>query len=333
MVTIKMIAEKCGLSVAAISKALNGQPGISQEKAAMVRRVAREMGYYPNVAAQMLKTKRSYNIGILYQNGLAHEYFSLILESIRQTAEKKNYDITFLGVQSGQEMGYYERAMYRQCDGVIIAQGNFDFSSVRRLAESDIPVVSIEQAFGNRTVIMSDNVGSLEEIVCYLYSLGHRKLAFIHGEMGSVTRSRLAGFYRGCRKCGLTVPNEFVVPARYQEPGDSGDATCRLLKGKEPPTCILYPDDISCIGGITAITSMGLSVPDDVSCFGFDGGRLTQILSPTIATYRQDAQKIGQYAVEEIICAAEDSKCYVPRTITVPGEIQPGGTVRDLTQT
>lgn len=75
MVTIKTISEKCGLSIAAVSKALNGQPGISQEKAAMVRRTAQDMGYYPNAAAQTLKTRRSFNIGILFQNELAHEFF------------------------------------------------------------------------------------------------------------------------------------------------------------------------------------------------------------------------------------------------------------------
>ena len=86
----------------------------------MVRRTAQEMGYYPNAAAQTLKTKRSFNIGILFQNMLAHEYFSLILESIRQTAEEKNYDITLLGNRHSPGMGYYEHSMYRPCDGVIV---------------------------------------------------------------------------------------------------------------------------------------------------------------------------------------------------------------------
>ncbi len=331
IVTIKTISEACGLSIAAVSKALNGQPGISQEKAAMVRRTAQEMGYYPNAAAQTLKTKRSYNIGILFQNLLAHEYFSLILESIRQTAEEKNYDITFLGNRHHPGMSYYEHAMYRQCDGVIITQGNFDFEGVRRLAESEIPVVAVEQAFTGRTAVMSDNVGSMEQIVQYLHSLGHRRLAFIHGEMGDVTRARLVGFHRGCRTCGIEVPDDWVIAARFHEPEDSIQATQKLLGAKIPPDCILYPDDIACISGVAAAQSMGLSVPKDVSCFGFDGIRLAAVMTPSIATYRQNAQDIGRRAAEELIAAIEDPKCYVPRVITVPGEIQPGGSVRDLT--
>ena len=331
IVTIKTISEACGLSIAAVSKALNGQPGISQEKAAMVRRTAQELGYYPNAAAQTLKTKRSFNIGILFQNLLAHEYFSLILESIRQTAEEKNYDITFLGNRHSPGMSYYEHAMYRQCDGVIITQGNFDFEGVRRLAESEIPVVSVEQIFTGRTAVMSDNVGSMEEIVRYLYGLGHRRLAFIHGEMGDVTRARLTGFHRGCRACGIAVPDDWVIGARFHEPEDSIQATRKLLGKKMPPDCILYPDDISCIAGIAAVQGLGLSVPEDISCFGFDGIRLAAVMTPSIATYRQSAQGIGRRAAEELIAAIEDPKCYVPRVITVPGEIQPGGSVRDLT--
>lgn len=299
----------------------------------MVRKAAQELGYYPNAAAQMLKTKRSYNVGILFQNRLGHEFFSLVLEALRHTVEGSGYDITFLGTWNGPGSGYYEHAMRRQCDGVIIAQGIFDFDSVHRLTESDIPVVSIEQVFTNRTAVMSDNVGSMETIVRYAYQMGHREIAFIHGEIGDVTRSRLVGFHRGCRACGLEVPDSHVIEARFNEPEDSGEATRQLLSEKTPPTCIIYPDDISCIGGITAIQKMGLSVPDDVSCIGFDGIRLTRIVSPSITTYRQNAQGIGQRAAEELIAAIEDPKCYIPRIITVPGEIQPGGSVKDLTKT
>ena len=333
IVTIKMISEACGLSIAAVSKALNGQPGISKEKAAMVRRTAQEMGYYPNAAAQTLKTKRSFNIGILFQNELAHEFFSLILEAVRRTVEARGYDITFLVNQTGQGAGYYEHAMRRQCDGVIIAQGDVEPNAVERLAESSLPVVSIERVFHGRTAVMGDNVGSMEEIVRYLYGLGHRRLAFIHGEIGDVTRARLAGFHRGCRACGIEVPDHWVVAARFHEPEDSIQATQKLLREKTPPDCILYPDDISCISGIAAAQGMGLSVPQDISCFGFDGIRLAAVMTPSIATYRQNAQDIGRLAAEELIAAIEDPKCYIPRIITVPGEIQPGGSVRDLTKT
>ena len=202
---------------------------------------------------------------------------------------------------------------------------------MRRLTESEIPVVSIEQTFTGRTAVMSDNVGCMEEIVRYLYGLGHRRLAYIHGEMGDVTRARLTGFHRACRALDIQVPDRWLVSARFNEPEDSIQATQKLLREKALPDCILYPDDIACIAGVAAAQGMGLSVPEDISCFGFDGIRLASVMTPSIATYRQNAQGIGQQAAEELIAAIEDPKCYVPRVITVPGTIQPGGSVRDLT--
>lgn len=332
MVTIKMIAEQCGLSIAAVSKALNNQPGISQEKAEWVRKTAHEMGYYPNAAARTLKTSHSKNIGIVFQNRLAHEFFSQVLESIRGYAEGKGYDVTFLSSAGDSGLGYYDHAMRRQCDGVIIAQGIYEKKDLEKLASSEIPVVSIDQTFPGKTAIVGDNVESTCRIVKYLYEMGHRRIAMIHGEDGEVTRMRLGGFHRACRECGIEIPEEYIVAARFQEPKDSGQATRKLLALKNRPTCILYPDDISYLGGLTEIESQGLSIPGDISCFGYDGIRLAGLLRPSLATYRQNAEEMGRRAAEELISAIEDPKYYVPQIITVYGSIQPGGSVKDLSK-
>lgn len=334
MVTIKTISEQCGVSVAAVSKALNGQPGIGQEKAELVRRTAKELGYVPNIAARTLKTNRSYNIGIVFQNQLVHEFFSVVLESIRDELSLAGYDITLLSGHPGRASGIYEHARQRQCDGVILLQPGWDKSRIeeaQRLAMGDIPVVSIDCVYSGRSAVISDNVGSMQEIVRYLHGLGHSRIAFIHGEDSEVTRLRLAGFYRGCRECGITVPDRFVIPARYHEPKDSGQAVQRLMRMEERPTCILFPDDVSYLGGFTALESMGLSTPEDVSCFGYDGIRMASMLRPELATYSQNAPEIGREAAQQLISAIEDPKCFIPRIITVNGVIQPGGTVKDLT--
>jgi DNA-binding LacI/PurR family transcriptional regulator len=99
MASLKDIAAKCKVSVATVSKALNDQSDIGKETKENIRKAAEEMGYFPNSAARMLKTKRSNNIGILFidkmHSGLAHEYFSSVLENLKSEAEKRGYDITF----------------------------------------------------------------------------------------------------------------------------------------------------------------------------------------------------------------------------------------------
>lgn len=331
MVTIKTIAEKCGLSVGAVSKALNNRPGISPEKAEQVRRTAQELGYFPNAAALTLKTNRSRNIGILFQNRLAHEFFSIVLEAIRDTAENFGYDITLLNSRHTAPSGIYEHAKHRQCDGVIIVQAGWDWNEVHRLIEGNIPTITIDRVCDGCTAVVSDNVTSMEEIVRYLSGLGHTRLAIIHGEDGDVTRQRLAGFYRGCLGCGIQIPDENVIPARYHETQDSRQAVQKLMgRSDDKPSCILFPDDICYLGGLTALNDMGLSVPEDVSCFGYDGIKMAGYLRPSLATYRQNAPEIGKKAVEELLSAIENPKIYVPRVCTVTGSIQPGETVKDL---
>ncbi len=334
VVTIKMISERCGLSIAAVSKALNGQPGISAEKAEQVRQVAREMGYYPNAAARTLKTNRSHNIGVLFQDQLSHGLFSVILEAARAQAERYGYDMTFLSSNiSDLHMGYYEHAKYRQCDGVLIVQGDFSSPSLQRLAESELPVVSIDHVYNGRTAIVNDNAGSMEQVVRYLHDeMGHERIAFIHGEDGDVTRQRLAGFHRGCLACGIEAPDEYIVPAVYARPKASGLATRRLLDAWVRPTCILYPDDMAYLGGLAELESQGLSVPEDMSCFGYDGIHLASVLRPQLATYRQDAERMGREAADQLISAIERPKIYLPQTIRVTGTIQPGATVKKRTR-
>ena len=329
MVTIKMIAQRCGLSTAAVSRALNHLPGVSVENADRVRQIAKEMGYFPNEAARTLKTNRTKNIGVLYRNLFGHEFFSLMLEGIHQEAIRQGYELIFLS--NATEMPYVDYARQRQCAGVIIVQSLFDQDSVTALVESELPTVALEESYTGITNIVSDNVEAMQEIIHYLHDeLGHSRIAFIHGEVGQVTNERIAGFYRGCRNCGITVPDEYLRAAKFRTPYISGDITRELLALPKPPTCILYPDDISCLGGMTEIDRQGLRIPEDIGVFGFDGIALSRVVRPPLTTYVQDAIQMGTRATQEVINAIEEPRFYVPRTINLKGKLQYGGTVRSL---
>ena len=183
MVTIKMIAKECGFSIATVSKALNGAPDISAETKETIRKVASQMGYTPNSAARMLKTSRSYNFGVLFEDqankGLTHSFFSHILNSFKHRAEELGYDISFISDHmGGQEISYVDHARYRNCDGVVIASVDYTEHAVVDLANSGIPVVTIDCVFENCGSVLSDNVGGMTELVKYAYSMGHRKIAF-----------------------------------------------------------------------------------------------------------------------------------------------------------
>ena len=144
MVSMKDIALRCGVSVATVSKALNGQPDIGEETRSRIEQVAREMGYMTNAAARALKTNRTYNLGVLFvderRSGLAHEYFSTMLESFKVEAEAHGYDITFINHNvGGKRRSYLQHCLYRGVDGVIIACIDFTDDRIRELVEGPIP--------------------------------------------------------------------------------------------------------------------------------------------------------------------------------------------------
>lgn len=335
MVTIKMVAKQCGYSVATVSKALNGASDVSAETAALIRAVASDMGYTPNSAARALKTTRSYNFGVLFEDatnsGLTHEFFSYILQSFKRRSEELGYDISFISNRlGGRSVSYTEHARYRNYDGVLIASVEFRDPAVLELASSGIPVVAVDYSFHRCGSILSDNIQGMRDLVSHVYSLGHRRIAFIHGELTAVTRDRITGFQRQCLEFGIDIPKEYIVEGRYHSPDVSGELTRQLMALPTPPTCILYPDDISYIGGFNALERMGLSVPADVSAVGYDGVNLSQVITPRLTTLRQDTEAMGERSAEELARAVEEGISYVPQTIVIPGTLLPGETVKRI---
>lgn len=335
MVSMKEISLKCDVSIATVSKALNNRMDISSETKERICRVAKELGYLPNSSARALKTNRTYDLGVLFvdeaNSGLTHSYFSHVLDSFKRGAEDNGYDITFISNHAGKKkMSYYEHSKYRGVDGVVIACVDFEDPTVVELVNGDIPVVTIDYAFDNRTCILSDNVSGMTEIVNYVASMGHRKIAFIHGADSSVTRNRVSCFYKALDEIGLEVPEQFVREGVYHDPKTSAKITNELLRLDDRPTCIIYPDDFSCIGGINSIRAAGLSIPDDVSVVGYDGQRIAQVLEPKIATYKQDTRKLGRIAATKLIEAIEQPKNALIERVVVKGELIQGESVRKL---
>ena len=335
MVSMKDIAKLCGVSVATVSKALNDYSDVGETTKARIRAVAEEQGYFPNSSARALKTNRTYNLGVLFvdeaHSGLTHDFFASVLESFKVRAESKGYDITFVnGNASNRKMSYYEHCRYRGVDGVVIACVDFDDPQVLELVNSRLPVVTIDHVFNNRAAVVSDNVRGMEELVRYVYSKGHRRIAFIHGERTSVTENRLTGFYRACDELGLEIPEEYVREGVYHDPDRCAELTQELLKLEVPPTCILMPDDISSIGGGNAIRRMGLRLPGDVSAAGYDGIQLSSVMNPPLTTYRQDTQALGKTAAAKLIELIEKPRTALVDRILIPGRLVEGASVQAI---
>lgn len=335
MVKIKDVAEKCGVAYSTVSKALNGGKDVSDATRKKVIEAAKSMGYVPNTHARALKTNRTYNLGLLFDDktevGLAHEYFSGIINSVKLEADKNGYDITFASDNVGSlKMNYLEHARYRNFDGIIIIADDCTNPEVIKLLNSDVPVVIIDQQYPNKTTVMSSNVTSMEEMVDYVCSQGHKKIGIIHGEDTTVTRNRLAGFNIACDKNGVEVLPSYIKEARYHDANLTYIKTKELLSLKDRPTCIFFQDDYSYMGGMNAILSEGLKIPEDISVVGFDGINLSQIVNPKLTTYRQDQSKIGRIACKKLITSIEKPSQFFPEQIIISGKLLVGDSVKKL---
>lgn len=336
MVSLKDIAKTCGVSTATVSKALNGHKDIGDETRAKIHQTAKEMGYIPNAAAKSLKTKHTKNIGVLFadeaQSGLTHDFFSNVLDSFKREVERQGYDLTFINSSKDRpnRMTYLEHSRYRRFDGVVIAVIDFDDPEVKELVSSDIPIVTIDHSFNNKTAVVSDNVAGMKELLTYIYSKGHRKIAYIHGADSAVTKQRLSSFFKTAEELGIEVPDEYIREAAYRSTKGAYSQTKELLELPDPPTCILYPDDFATFGGIAAIDDKGLTIPEDISVAGYDGIRISRHMTPMLATYKQNPQEMGRKAAVALVSMIEKPKTTVIEQITVRGEVFEGATVRQL---
>lgn len=333
---MKDIAAACGVSVATVSKALNDQSDIGGDTKEKVRRAAKELGYYPNSSARALKTHRTYNLGVLYKeesgSGLTHDYFSGILESFRNTVEAGGYDITFLSNSTKRKdrMSYLEHTLYRGMDGVLIAVADYSDPEVVELLSSELPVVTVDYVYHGRISVMSDNITGMEALLSYICAQGHREIAYIYGEESMVTINRLSAYYRFCEKKDFIVREEFLQKGRYRDSHTAGILTGQLLELAHPPTCILYADDFSAIGGMNVIKNKGLRIPEDISIAGYDGITMASQLEPQLTTYRQDTIGIGCLAAKQLISLVENPKATPISQYMVNGALIAGGSVAKI---
>ena len=338
MVRIKDIALRCHTSVATVSKALHDSPELSPSTIEKIKRTAKKMGYVPNVYAQALKLKRSYSIGVVFydsttKGGLRHEFFSGILEAVKSKAEEKGYAITFLSrnkADSPHQRTYLEAAQFRNRDGIIVVSESFTDPEIVDLVHSPIPVVTIDYLFPGKTAVRSDNLSGTGKLVDYLASLGHKKIAYIHGERTDVTEKRRQSFKEARKRNGLPILAGRVKEAAYHDPKASGRETKRILALGEMPTCILYPDDVSILGGITALTQSRRRIPEDISVVGYDGAEISRIFRPRITTWVQNSEELGTKAAEELIENIENPDSYTPKVINITGTLQEGATVKSM---
>lgn len=331
MITIKDVARECNVSFSTVSKALQGSKEISKETIEKIQQKAYEMGYQPNIAARTLRTNKTNDIAVIFEDktgsGFEHQYFAKIISGLQQAAQSYNYDLTFTGHGKHQNYDYYNHIMSKNFDAVVILSANFEQEDLKKLVKSNIPLATLDYQYDQDHIcVLSDNKQGMTELTEFVIQNGHTKLAFIYGEETLVTKDRKEAFLQTLKNHNIQIDKRFLIKAGYHNPSLSAQATKKILEEEEKPTCIFFPDDYSALGGIQEINQHKLKIGKDISIVGYDGILLTSMMSPPLTTFEQDGVKIGKKIVSLLIEQIQTKKI-IQNQLVVSGKLLKGDTV------
>jgi len=307
MLTIKDIARKAGVSVATVSKVMNGYDDIGEVTKAKVLKIIEENNYRPNANAQSLRTNKSFLVGLFFKDhqdsGVKHPFFRGIISGLEEKLLENNYDMILFSANWEDQFSYLEKCEFRNVDGAILMGMPRDDPKLPELLNAKIPSVFIDldMSAERASYIISDNEEGARKAVRHLAELGHQKIATIEGEEITVpTQKRLAGYKAEMEAQNLEIRDEWVIQGRFSVDGGY-QAMKEILRLKDKPTAIFCQGDEIAVGAMQAIKEAGLKVPDDFSIVGFDDIEISQYLNPALTTIRQKKEEMGIEAAKMVI--------------------------------
>lgn len=304
MVNIKYIADVARVSKSTVSKALNGYSDVSEKTRQRIFEIAKELGYIPNATAQSLARKSAKTIGIVYEveSGLRNLFFSSILESFRRHVEAKGYDILILSNNSDSGLDYLKHCLSKNVDAVLVFSGDSNQPSIKKLYDSDLAVITIDPYIQSNNSVYSNSYQAIHDSCEYLYQLGHRKIAFIHGNHENFIGEERLKSYLDFMASKNLKPMIHMDQVNKLYSFDEGYQTMKAIHHHHGvPDAVCCVSDLMAIGVIAYLQKRGIKIPNDVSVIGFDDLQLCDIVTPRLTTVRQDYEQFGALASKTLI--------------------------------
>jgi LacI family transcriptional regulator len=300
-VTIGDVAVRAGVSIATVSKVINGRYGVAAATLARVRAVIDDLGYESSIAAQSLRSHHTNVIGILVAD--IEPFSAELLKGAAQAIKGTGYELVvysgggLAGEQTGWERRYLSRVSGTLTDGTILVTPTVVD------VEHGAPVVAVDPHTGPSSLptVASDNLKGAMIATEYLLGLGHRRIGFLAGRPDlESARLREQGFRQALDAAGVSLDPDLVRVGGYTV--ESAEEPARqLLQLADPPTAIFAANDLSAIQTMQVAGSLGLSIPDDLSVIGFDNVPESALTEPGLTTIEQPIQTMGFAAVRMLI--------------------------------
>ncbi|KKB75236.1 MULTISPECIES: catabolite control protein A [Bacillus] len=300
-VTIYDVAREANVSMATVSRVVNGNPNVKPTTRKKVLEAIERLGYRPNAVARGLASKKTTTVGVIIPD-ISSIFYAELARGIEDIATMYKYNIILSNSDQNmdKELHLLNTMLGKQVDGIVFMSGNVTDEHVEEFKRSPVPIVlaaSVEEK-GETASVAIDYEQALYDAAVMLIENGHKRLAFVSGPMQEPINKakKLQGFKGALQDKGLEFKEEFVVEGDYTY--DSGmEALDALMKLDEKPTAVISATDEMALGIIHAAQDKGLSIPEDLEVVGFDNTRLSLMVRPQLTTVVQPTYDIGAVAM------------------------------------
>lgn len=302
--TIYDVAREAGVSIATVSKILNGKGKISPSTKRRVLEVIERLGYQPNLLASALTGKRTYTFGLLIPD-VANPFFAEVARSVEDRGQALGFTVILCSTDNRDDRLARYLAVLRQkrVDGLIIGTGVDDPRLLAALKEEGLPFTLIARDLPSlpvTSVRVDDFVGGYLAAQ-HLLELGHRKMVVLTESMTVMSsQERVRGFRQALEEAGVAFADVAVhtCAARVDE---GRRKALKVLDAADRPTAIFAGNDLIAIGVLQAAKEKGMTVPDDLSVVGFDNTVLGTICDPPLTTVAQPIEEMGKQVVDLLL--------------------------------
>lgn len=300
-ITIYDVAREANVSMATVSRVVNGNPNVKPATRKKVMEVIDRLGYRPNAVARGLASKKTTTVGVIIPD-IASPFFAELARGIEDIATMYKYNIILSNSDQNieKELHLLNTMLGKQVDGIVFMGGNIKAEHVEEFKKSPVPIVlagSIEES-GEIPSVNIDYEQATFDAVSTFVEKGHKEIAFVIGpQLEPINKDKkLEGYKRALKDAGIEYNEELVVEGDYTY--DSGlEAIERILELDTKPTAILVGSDEMALGVIHGAFDRGYSVPDDFEVISSDNTRLTLMVRPQLTTIVQPLYDIGAVAM------------------------------------
>jgi LacI family transcriptional regulator len=303
--TIREIARAAGVSIATVSRVINGRPDVAPQTREAVLRVVRERGFSTNRNARALSGGRTGLVGVTVPI-LEAAYFAVIVSGTAEALYEHDMRIVLCPTlhQHEREVTLLDRLMHGTTDGAVLMLPEESNAELWALRETGYPFVVVDprvQLDEGIPAVSAANASGARAATEHLLSLGHRRIGAIMGPVDwMASTERLNGYRAALAAAGVLPAPELVVESDFSI--DSGVAAARaLLDLPERPTAIFGFNDNVAIGALRAAAERGIRVPDELSVVGFDDSEQSALVTPALTTVRQPLAEMGRMAVSLLL--------------------------------